>query len=323
MTVWFINSLSLHFGAEKSCCKIRHFWPQQSQKNSVESWRDSIKSINQHLVIGPRTSQKDSSYIPTMADVVLITLIYVQQSDFLICLGFMSYWSEDSEQKNMIDSWRLHVVISAKAPLCGNYRTDSGFMSPMSDGHTYIPDILASFKYSGVWEKETWVLHADASISFWAANRTLSSCSNKWAARKRQHRYYFDQIHNKPQLWRKILNNVTKIHHLISHFPNCGQINFPWLAHQAGVAGDFSQRFSGRQPVGSWWWRTCRLACASRAEQPAQVLCLLWKSRATGMSWLPQWIQSSTAAHSMLVQNCCQLINAVVSYPIPCPTFFF
>lgn len=95
------------------------------------------------------------------------------------------------------------------------------------------------FRYCGVkedthpWKKETWVLHADASILLWAANRTLSSSSNKWAMRKLQCRYYFDQIQN-------------KLHHLISHFLNCGQINFPWLAHQASVAGDFSQRFSGR-----------------------------------------------------------------------------
>lgn len=46
------------------------------------------------------------------------------------------------------------------------------------------------------------------------------------------------------------------------------------------------------------------------------------KSRAVGMSWLPQLIQSSIVVHGLLVQNHCQLINVMFSFPIPWPTFF-
>lgn len=44
------------------------------------------------------------------------------------------------------------------------------------------------------------------------------------------------------------------------------------------------------------------------------------KSRAAGMSWLPQLIQSSIVGHSLLVQNHCQLINAMFSFFF---SFFF
>lgn len=45
------------------------------------------------------------------------------------------------------------------------------------------------------------------------------------------------------------------------------------------------------------------------------------KSRAAGMSWLTQLIQSFIVVHSLLVQNHCQLINAMFSFFNPLPHF--
>ena len=45
------------------------------------------------------------------------------------------------------------------------------------------------------------------------------------------------------------------------------------------------------------------------------------ESRAAGMGRPPQLIQNSIALHCWC-KNHCQLINAMFSFPIPCPTFF-